>query len=128
MLAQRATRSSESSVLYLDKFITNRIIYRRSPYSLVSLKFKTCKCIRISSFNSYLITLNTIVCTSGVLLLMQLASLLRNLRFHLNQSTRIIKYSLLPTIIIENQRSFAIWGWYPNVPEMVTSACPQKQS
>ena len=32
----------------------------------------------------------------------------QNLRFHPNQSTRIIKYSLLPTIIIENQRSFPV--------------------
>ena len=46
--------------------------------------------------------------TRGVLELVQSAFLLGNLRLHLNQNTRIIKYSLLPTIIIENQRSFPV--------------------
>ena len=34
--------------------------------------------------------------------------LLGNLHFHLNQSTRMIKYGLFPIIITENQRSFPV--------------------
>ena len=46
--------------------------------------------------------------TRGVLYLVQLASFLGNLRFHLNQSTILIKYSILLIMITANQRSFAV--------------------